>query len=232
MYKKKKILAIIPARSGSIGVKNKNLIKINNLSLVAHAIKCVQKVKIVDHIHVSTDGKKIYKEAEKYKQKPLFFRTKKLSGSRVSDIQVIEFVLKKTEKILKIKFDIILLIQPTSPLRISSDINHCIKLLISKKADSVWTLSKSDLKLHPLKQLKISKNRFDYYDKKGKSIIARQQLGQLYHRNGICYALTRRTALVRKSLKGNFSIPYIINRKISNIDTYDDIFQAVKLMKK
>ena len=163
MYKKKKILAIIPARSGSIGVKNKNLIKINNLSLVAHAIKCVQKVKIVDHIHVSTDGKKIYKEAEKYKQKPLFFRTKKLSGSRVSDIQVIEFVLKKTEKILKIKFDIILLIQPTSPLRISSDINHCIKLLISKKADSVWTLSKSDLKLHPLKQLKISKNRYPCY---------------------------------------------------------------------
>ena len=63
MYKNNSILAIIPARSGSRGIKNKNLVKINNLSLVAHAINCVKKINFIDHIHVSTDGKKIFNEA-------------------------------------------------------------------------------------------------------------------------------------------------------------------------
>ena len=70
MFKKKKILAIIPARSGSKGIKNKNLKKINNISLVGHAIECLKKIKEIDYIHISTDGKKTYNEAKKYNLKP------------------------------------------------------------------------------------------------------------------------------------------------------------------
>ena len=232
MYKNNSILAIIPARSGSRGIKNKNLVKINNLSLVAHAINCVKKINFIDHIHVSTDGKKIFNEASKFKCKPLFLRTKKLSGPRISDIEVIEYVLKKLEKILNKKFQIILLIQPTSPLRKSSDLLNCIKLLLSKNADSVWSLSISDLKHHPLKQLKILKNKLSYYDKKGNKIIARQQLNQVYHRNGICYALRRNTVLKKKSLMGTISIPYIVKRIVPNIDSYKDLEIAKKLMRR
>ena len=91
MFKKKRILAIIPARSGSKGIKNKNLIKINNISLVGHAINCLKKIKMIDHIHVSTDGKKIFNEAKNHNLPPLFYRPKKISGSITSDIDVIHF---------------------------------------------------------------------------------------------------------------------------------------------
>ena len=91
MYKNNSILAIIPLDL-SRGIKNKNLQKINNLSLVAHAINCV-KINFIDHIHVSTDGKKFLMKLLNL-NKPLFLRTKKLSGPRISDIEVIEYVLK------------------------------------------------------------------------------------------------------------------------------------------
>jgi|TARA_Y100000389_G_scaffold168335_1_gene173952 CMP-N,N'-diacetyllegionaminic acid synthase len=232
MFKKKKILAIIPARSGSKGIKNKNLKKINNISLVGHAIECLKKIKEIDYIHISTDGKKIFKEAKKYNLKPLFYRPNYLSGPKTSDIEVIEFVLKKLEYNLKIKFDIILLVQPTSPLRIKHDIIKCINLLITSKSDSVWSLSELDLKYHPLKQIKVDKNRLDYFDPKGKNVSARQYLNRVFYRNGICYAITRHSILNLKSLKGRISTPYIVKRKIIDIDTPQDILEAKLLMKK
>ena len=59
----------------------------------------------------------------------------------------------------------------------------------------MWTVSKTDPKFHPLKQLVLKKSSLLYYDKLGKDIIARQQLSDLYHRNGVAYAITRECLL-------------------------------------
>ena len=66
MYKKKKILAVVLARSGSKGIKNKNLKKINNLSLVGHVGLFIKKIKIIDKRIISTNSKKIGKEGKKF----------------------------------------------------------------------------------------------------------------------------------------------------------------------
>jgi CMP-N,N'-diacetyllegionaminic acid synthase len=219
----KNILSIVPARIGSKGIVKKNLKKIKKKSLVSHAIICLKKIRQIDRIFISTDSNLIVKEALKFNISTPFLRTKRLAGDRISDYQVISDVLKKIEKLDKKNYDIILLIQPTSPFRKASDIVKCIKMLINKKSDSVWTVSKSDPKTHPLKQLSVVKNRVNFYEKSGKKIIARQQLHNLYHRNGICYAIKRETILKQKNIMGKFCIPLIINRININIDNYFDL---------
>jgi CMP-N,N'-diacetyllegionaminic acid synthase len=232
MLNSKNILAIIPARIGSKGIKFKNLKKVNNTTLLGHAIICLKKTKFIDRIFVSTDSKKITNEALNYNIETPFLRPKKLSGDRISDYQVVKDVLLKIERHDNKKYDVVLLIQPTSPFRLPADIIKSTKTLIKTNADSVWSVSKLDSKMHPLKQLKIYKKKISFFIKSGEKIVARQQLSDLYYRNGICYAIKRSTILNQKSVKGNFCIPLLIKRQVVNIDNYFDLKLANFLYKK
>ena len=223
MYKNKKILAIIPARGGSKGIKLKNLKTINKIPLVVIAGNFSKKIKFIDQTIVSTDNKSIKRICEKNNLEVPFYRPKFLSGDRVSDIAVIYNVLKAAEKLYRTKYDIILLLQPTSPLRQRIHITTAIKKLVNEKLDAVWSVSKTDTKNHPLKQLNIKNNRLIFYDKKGKDIIARQQLRNTYQRNGIVYALNRSCVLNQKKLMGNKTGALLIKSPSISIDTQFDI---------
>ena len=120
----------------------------------------------------------------------IIHRPKNLSGDKVSDLKVLKHAIKFSKKIIG-NFDIILMIQPTSVLRKTFHINNAIKKIILKNYDSLWSISEVDLKYNPLKQLKILKGRLNYFDKRGKSIIARQQLNKTYIRNGVVYAFKK-----------------------------------------
>ena len=157
MYRNKKILAIVPARGGSKGIKLKNLKKINKKSLTRIVGEFLSKIKYIDYSIISTDNKKIADEAKKYNLEYFFKRPKKLSGDLVSDHAVVKHALIKAEKYKKKNFDIILLLQPTSPLRTKKHIKNSLDLLIDNNADSVWTCSKINTKYHPLKVLQITK---------------------------------------------------------------------------
>ena len=107
MYKGKKILAIIPARGGSKGIKLKNLLKINNKSLIQITSEVLKEVKYIDKIILSSDNKAIINEGMTQDLEVPFIRPKKISGDLVSDTPVILHALKYFEKINE-KFDIIL----------------------------------------------------------------------------------------------------------------------------
>ena len=231
MYKKKIILAIVPARGKSKGIKNKNLKKIKKKSLVEHAGNFVKKVGWIDYGIISSDSEKIIKVAQKSKLEYLFKRPQKISGDRISDFKVVNHALKTFEKIKRKKVDIVLLLQPTSPLRKTKYIKDVIKKIINEKLDSVWSVTKVDLKYHPLKQLVSRNNRLYYFDKKGKNIIARQQLLNTYIRNGVVYAVTRKCVIKNKNLLGKKSAAYIINSQQISIDTLNDIKKANKLIR-
>ena len=229
MYKNKKILAIVLARGGSKGIKNKNLKKISGTSLVGMVGKFVQKVKLIDLVIVSTDSSKIGKEAEKNKVKFLFLRPKKISGSKISDEVVLKHGLLKVEEKLRSKFDIVVSLPPTSPLRKINDVVLAIKKLINKNYDAVWTISKIDSKYHPYKALKISKNKLDFFSTYGKKIKYRQQLQDLYFRNGNCYALTRKTIIKGKILTKNSG--YILSKgEQVSIDNLNDLKSVRKIL--
>ena len=95
MYKKKKILAVIPARGGSKGVKLKNIRKINNLPLIAYVSLVLKDISMIDKCVVSTDSEKIKKVSESYDLEVPFYRPKNLSGDRISDLQVLTTRLEK-----------------------------------------------------------------------------------------------------------------------------------------
>tara|TARA_B100000780_G_scaffold146869_1_gene102602 strand:- start:295 stop:987 length:693 start_codon:yes stop_codon:yes gene_type:complete len=230
MYKNKTILAIVPARGNSKGIKNKNLKKIKGFSLVEHAGNILKRISWIDYSIISSDSDKIIKAAKKSNLECIFKRPKNISGDRIGDHAVIEHALKTVEKLKKNKIDIILLIQPTSPLRKVIHIKNVIKKIIDKKLDSVWTISKVDLKFHPLKQLTLQNNILSHYNEKGKSIIARQQLNNTYYRNGVAYAVTRKLVLKNKNLIGNKSSGYLINTPQVSIDTLKDLKLANKLI--
>ena len=230
MYKNKTILAIVPARGNSKGIKNKNLRKIKGLSLVEHAGHILKKVSWIDYSIISSDSDKIIKTAKKSNLECIFKRPKNISGDRISDHSVLIHALRAAEKLKKNKIDIILLVQPTSPLRKVIHIKNVIKKIVDEKLDSVWTVSKADLKFHPLKQLILKKNILSHYNKKGIRIIARQQLNNTYYRNGVVYAVTRELILKNKNLISNKSSGYLINTPQISIDTVKDLKLASQLM--
>ncbi len=218
------ILAVIPARGGSKGIKLKNLRKINGKTLVGLTIDCAKKVKEISNIVVSTDSELIKEEAISNGIEVPFLRPKSISGDRVADLPVLKHALIESEKYWKKKFHSILMLQPTSPLRNSKIVSKACLTLKNKNIQSVWSISQSDPKYHPLKQLIISEKDFlDYYDKNGFKIIARQQLSKLYHRNGAVYGFQRETILnLDKIMPKKTSYILCRNPQIS-IDNENDI---------
>lgn len=226
----KKILSIIPARGGSKGIPLKNLRKLHGKSLLQRAIETCQAFHQIDRILVSTDHKEIAAEAQKLGLDLPFLRPEHLSGDLVGDLDVLEHGLKNAESHWKTIFDVILMIQPTSPLRESRDIQRCLEKLIDGNLDAVWTVSAVDLKFHPLKQLQFNEEKMQFYDEDGQKIIARQQLTPTYYRNGSCYAFSRNALLNLKTILPENSSAVILDRHLVSIDTESDLTLAERLL--
>jgi CMP-N,N'-diacetyllegionaminic acid synthase len=232
MYKEKRILAVIPARGGSKGIKLKNLRAVAGKSLVAWACSAVNESTLIDRKIISTDHEQIAAEARTCKVEVPFMRPENLSGDFVSDLEVLTHAVTESEKIYGETYNVVLMMQPTSPTRKVEHIEQIIKKLVDENLDSVWTVSATDLKFHPLKQLTIGPNGLlDFYLEEGKSIIARQQLKPVYHRNGIGYAFSRECLLEQKGIKGKRAGAIIIEGSVANIDTVEDLDFAEKIMR-
>ena len=214
-----KILAVIPARGGSKSVPLKNLRKVNGVPIVELTAQLASEVDCIDRVVVSTDHSGIAEAAKKGGALAPFMRPDELSGDRISDLEVLTHAILQMEDIDNCTYDIVVMLQPTSPLRNKKNINDSLEMLIKGKYDSVWSVSKTDTKYHPLKQFNINNDNLNYYDKDGKDIIARQQLNQLYHRNGVVYAITRDCLLNQKSIKGKNTGALIIEGNHVSIDT-------------
>jgi CMP-N-acetylneuraminic acid synthetase len=224
MIKNKRILAVVPARGGSKGIPMKNLQPINGVPLVAQVGRVLAELPEVDRAVVSTDHDEIAAVAEAAGIAAPFRRPASLSGDRIGDIDVLVHALETCERLDGLHYDIVLMLQPTSPLREASHVRDCARKLLEGNWDAVWTVSQTDTKGHPLKQLLIEADGgMDYYDSTGANIIARQQLKPVYHRNGIAYAFTRDCLLGQRSIKGARTAALIIAGDHVSIDTMWDL---------
>ncbi|WP_120495689.1 cytidylyltransferase domain-containing protein [Kiloniella sp. EL199] len=219
------VLSVIPARGGSKGIPLKNLSKVGGVPLVGLAANISTSVNEIDRTVVSTDNEEIALVANSYGADNFFRRPEKLSGDRVGDLEVLQHALLTTEEFDQTQYDIIVMLQPTSPLRKIQHVADCIKMLAENDYSAVWTLSETDSKSHPLKQLSIDTNTksFEYYDQTGALIIARQQLSPVYHRNGLAYAIRRETLMEEASIKGNNPGALITPGNFISIDTELDL---------
>jgi CMP-N-acetylneuraminic acid synthetase len=125
-----------------------------------------------------------------------------LAGDCIGDLEVPTHALHATVKLDGRTYDIIVMLQPTSPFRKPEQVSACIRMLVEGNWDAVWTVSPTDSKRHPFKQLNgCEEGALDLYDSAGAQIIARQQLEPVYHRNGIAYAFTRECLMEQKTIR-------------------------------
>ena len=223
-------LCIIPARSGSKGIKNKNIQKIKKLTLIEHSYIFAKKFNEFNEIIISTDSKKYLKFLQKYDYKySKFLRPKSLARKNSTDLEVLTFELKRYEKFFKKKFDYVACFQPTSPIRKKIDIKKCLKIIKQKKPDALWTVSKIDTKFNPIKQLIIQKDKLKYFSQDGHKFKSRQLLKNTYIRNGVAYFYSRKTILNYKKVLPNNSLYYEIKGEYANIDNIDELNLARKI---
>ena len=229
MIKDNRILVVVPARGGSKGVKLKNIRPIDGVPLVALVGRLVKQLPYVDRAVVSTDHPKIAEIAKDSGLGVPFMRPQELSGDIVADGPVLHHALLACEEIDNRQYDVVVMLQPTSPFRKPEHVTAAVEKLIDGGYDAVWTVSESDSKAHPLKQLIIEGDRLDYYDPAGADIIARQQLKPVYHRNGVAYAMTRSLISDKRTIKGEKTSFIVIDDLLVNIDTEYD-FKLAEIM--
>tara|TARA_B100001057_G_scaffold435815_1_gene466423 strand:+ start:495 stop:1229 length:735 start_codon:yes stop_codon:yes gene_type:complete len=232
---KNKVLCVILARGGSKGVKNKNIKKINGYPLISYTIKSAIKAKVFTDIIVSTDSKRIKKIAEKFGAKVPFLRPKNISRSNSRPIDAIFHAFKFCEKKFNIKYDYIVEILCTNPLKKSLDIRNVINKQIRTNADSVIAVVKQE-DAHPLRIKKIVDGKIFNFLPLLKEIpeSRRQDLRPFaYLRCGSIYSMRRDMLLKRIRYGSKNSLAYIMPRKrVINIDEQLDFEFAEFFMKK
>ena len=187
---------------------------------------------MIDRAVVSTDCDEISKVARASGLDAPFLRPAELSGDQVADAAVLTHALEEMERRDSTRYDIVVMLQPTSPLREPEHIEGAIRMLVDGDWDAVWSVSETDSKSHPLKQLTVDRDGLDYYDPAGAEIIARQQLTSVYHRNGVVYVLTRDCLLERGNIKGARTGAFVIDAEMVSIDTMADLERCEAIHKR
>ena len=220
MIRDKRVLAVVPARGGSKGVPLKNIQPLLDVPLVAWVAPIVRAVPLIDRTVVSTDHPEIAGVARAAGLDVPFTRPDALAADRVPDLPVLLHALEEMERQDAVRYDVVVMLPPTSPLRTAADVRRAIEMLVDEGWDAVWTVSVSDSKFHPLKQLVVADQMIDYYDPQGASVVARQQLSTLYHRNGVAYVLTRQCLVEQRSMRGRRTGALVIDDVHVSIDTH------------
>ena len=226
MLNDRKILAVIPARGGSKGIPLKNIRQFKGRPLIEWTVEFVNNFSWIDKSVVSTDHAEIAAIAERAGLSCPFVRPDYLAGDRVSDYEVLVHALSEMERIDQCRYDVVLMLQPTSPFRATADIKKVLSKLIDGNLDSVVTVSETPLSFHPLKQFVIEKDRLQYFDEKGRSIIARQDLSLTYFRNGVAYAVSRDCLMNQQTVIGKKTAAHVITQHFINIDSEADFEQG------
>tara|TARA_B100001175_G_scaffold317854_1_gene336956 strand:- start:1272 stop:1946 length:675 start_codon:yes stop_codon:yes gene_type:complete len=215
---------IILARKGSKGIKNKNIIKIKNKSLVEYTFQILRKIPN-DRKYVLSDCDTIKKIATKYKININYFRDKKLSKDNTLLIENLCHFDKFIGNKLKFKHYVVL--QPTSPLRIYKDVINSLHKYLKDKSESLFSISQS--LEHPSESIFFKKNKLYYFNKTKHTL--RQNYKKSYFINGAIYIFNRKLIKRKKMISNRkhttFEMPKI--RSI-DLDDYQDLEITRKLI--
>lgn len=229
MYNNKEFLAIIPARSGSKGLKHKNIKQLNGKPMIAYTIEAAIKSDIFDDVVVSTDSKRYADIAKQFGAKIPFMRPKQLATDMATTEEVIVYTLNKLKELGR-EYDYFMILQPTSPLRQPEDIICSVKLLLEKDGKSVVSICESEHSPLYMNTIDKSLSLDRFISKKVKT--RRQELPKYYRLNGAIYLSDVDYYLEYRDLYGRKSYAYVMD-KINSIDVDDefDFLVAESVMK-
>jgi acylneuraminate cytidylyltransferase len=215
-------LTIIPARSGSKGILDKNIQKIGTKTLIEHAIDIANQANL-EHIYINTDSPLYENIAINAGAKSLGLRPKYLSGDNIQTIDVVLDMLD-TFKLQNLRFDNILLLQPTSPQRTKDEIVRLFNVMEETKADAVVSVSKIE-EPHPYKLKSIQNGYLVPFINNTNSELPRQKLPSVYKLTGAYYLIKADILYREKTFFPKNTIP-MITKNVVNIDTENDLLFA------
>ena len=226
MYGSEKIIAIIPARGGSKGIKNKNVYPINGKPLLSYSVKAALNSKYIDYVMVSTDSELIAEVAIDCGAQVPFMRPKELAVDSSKTIDAVVDVIEKL-KTNGDYYDVIVLLQPTSHLRDCNDIDNAIELFYRENRNSL--LSVTEVCENPVLFRKLEGNRALPILKQS-STVRRQDFDTYYKVNGAIYINVVDEVTTETSFNDN-EIGFVMPKEKSvDIDSMEDIEKAVKLL--
>ena len=225
-------LCTICARSGSKEVPKKNIKILCGKPLIGYTIEQAIDSNLFTSIAVSTDSNEIAKIAEQFGIKVWFLRPKELSGDSTPKIDVIKNALFMAEKKFELKYDIIIDLDVTSPLRLVEDIKESFAYFINGNFDNLITGSISRRNPY-FNMVEISGGRVKLVKSPGDDLSRRQDAPPVFDINASVYIWTRDTLLTSESLYNETTVLYIMPEERSiDIDTIMDWQLVEFLMRK
>jgi len=232
-YKGFNVLAVVPARGGSKSIPRKNLCKVGGTSLVGWAAKTVLSLPWVDRAILSTDDREIADEGIKYGLEVPFMRPDDLAADMSSSVDMWRHAWLGAEDHYSMRFDISILLEPTSPLRRPEDVKQTVDALLDDDHRAAATVSPAPAHFTPHKCLTVDSNGFiGFYLKNGAEFSIRQKIPAYFFRNGVCYATKRDTVIEKRYILEEHCAAVVIDRPLVNIDEPFDLELAEFLMKK
>ena len=221
-----KILGIIPARGGSKEIPLKNIQKIAGKPLIQYTIENATKSKFLNRVLVSTDNKKIASISKKLGADVPFLRPQKYSRDSSSLFDVVKHCIEYLQQNELYIPDIIVILQPTSPLRTSKMIDNAIQCL--QKANATSIISVTNKRHHPFRSFSLKQKYLKPTEPQFEKYYQRQKLPLLYYPTGSVYAFWYNTFKKYNSMYGPRILPLISNEKEFqlDIDNLYDMFIA------
>lgn len=187
-WNNKSILAIIPARGGSKRVSRKNLRKIGGKSLVERAIETAQNCTYLDKISVSTDDNEILEQVTKYKNIIGLKRPDQISDDKAPALDYVKHALEVLGD-----YDLVVILQPSSPFTLSSDISNTIEQLdFDNEVEASVSVMEVDQEYNPLKLKKMDNNSLSPFFENEEGRVAAHEIPKLYTRNGSVYVVSKK----------------------------------------
>ncbi|MCB2289054.1 acylneuraminate cytidylyltransferase family protein [Clostridium sp. CS001] len=220
MYKDKKFLAIIPARGGSKGILNKNIMDICGKPLIAYTIEAGKQSKYIDEIVVSTDSDAIKDIAQQYGANVPFLRPEHLANDSAKSIDLVLHAIDFYEN-NNMCYDYVILLQPTSPLRTFEHVDEAIEKLMESNRSSLVSLREANENPVIMRSIENEKLK-EVLSFEGPN-LRRQDLPIFYILNGAIYINSNDMLVHKKKFVDEDSMPYVMSKESSvDIDTMLD----------
>ena len=230
MYKDNKILVVIPARGGSKGIPRKNIRLLGKKPLIAHTIEMGKASKYVDDLIVTTDDNEIKFISEKFGAETVIRDGKLAEDSIPLDPVIYDAAIKKEEKSNE-RYDVVITVQPTSPLLKTKTLDLAIETLLNPNPDNEfydtiisvvddrhlsWGYDEENKKYYPLYKERLN----------------RQYLPKAYKETGSIFATKREFVSENSRLGENIGLIEISKQESIDIDNYEDWWVAERILNK
>jgi CMP-N,N'-diacetyllegionaminic acid synthase len=213
------VLAIVPARAGSKGIARKNLCRVGPRSLIGWAAHTASQLSWIDRAVISTDDRGMADEGRRHGLEAPFLRPAELASDTASSADMWRHAWLESENTFERRFDLSILLQPTTPLRKAADVERTVKGMVEGGRRAAATVSRTPGHFAPQKCLTLDeKGVLAFYHGGGAEYAARQAIPAYYYRNGVCYAVMRDTLIEHGHIVEDDCLAVIVDEYVVNID--------------